>query len=214
MEDVFINFRTGDEESAATLIDHDLSNRFGPEKIFRSSKSIRAGERFPQRLLSAVRGSRAMLAVIGPRWLVTGTDGRTALDNEQDWIRRELLEAKEFGVRVIPIMIGEHAPRLDGATLPGVLSWLADVQYQRFNTRNADADLATIAAELVKLVPGLTDRTTAATGESGRSGITTTARDVRGDVITVNGTSGPVHVGAGHIFTGATTYNNNHRNRS
>lgn len=214
MEDVFINFRTGDEESAATLLDRDLSNRFGPEKIFRSSKSITAGERFPQRLLSAVRGSRAMLAVIGPRWLATGPEGRTPLDNEQDWIRRELLEAKEFGVRVIPILIGEHTPRLDGATLPGALSWLADVQYKRFNTRNADADLATIAAELVKLVPGLTDRTTAAIGESGRSGSTATARDVRGNVNTIDGASGPVHTGEGHIFTGSTTYNDNHWNRS
>jgi hypothetical protein len=215
MSDVFINFRTGDEESAATLIDRDLSNRFGREKIFRDSRSIRAGEEFPRRLLSAVHGSRAMLAVIGPRWLVArGSDGRNALDNEQDWIRRELLEAKEFGVRVIPILVGERTARLDRAAMPPVLSWLADVQYRRFNNRSAEADLATIAAELIELVPGLVDRTAAVTGESGRSGITSTARDVHGDVINVSDTSGPVHVGRGHQFNGPANYLDNRGDRS
>lgn len=207
MPDVFINFRTGDEESAATLIERDLSSRFGSEKIFRDSKSIKAGEEFPQRLLSAVHGSRAMLAVIGPRWLVArGPDGRNALDNEQDWIRRELLAAKEYGVRVIPVLVGDHTIRLDSATLPPALSWLADVQYRRFRNRDADADLATIAADLVAFVPGLTDRTTAGARESGRSEINTTARDVRGDIITITDTSGPVHVGRGSQFNGPTNY--------
>jgi hypothetical protein len=207
MPDVFINFRTGDEESAATLIERDLSARFGSEKIFRDSKSIKAGEEFPKRLLSAVHGSRAMLAVIGPRWLAArGPEGRNALDDEQDWIRRELLAAKEYGVRVIPVLVGDQMARLDSAVLPPVLSWLADVQYRRFNNRDADAGLATIAAALVEFVPGLTDRTTAATGDSGRSDISTTARDVRGDIITVTGTSGPVHVGRGSQFNGPTNY--------
>ncbi|HEX4704217.1 MAG TPA: TIR domain-containing protein, partial [Pseudonocardiaceae bacterium] len=117
-----------------------------------------------------------MLAVIGPRWLVArGPDGRNALDNEQDWIRRELLAAKEYGVRVIPVLVGEHTVRLDSAALPPALSWLADVQYRRFNNRDADAGLATIAGDLVAFVPGLTDRTTTATGESGRPDINTTA---------------------------------------
>lgn len=215
MPDVFINFRTGDEESAATLIDRDLSTRFGSEKVFRDSKSIRAGEEFPQRLLSAVHGSRVMLAVIGPRWLVArGSDGRNALDNEQDWIRRELLEAKEFGVRVIPVLVGERTARLDSAAMPPVLTWLADLQYRRFNTRSADADLATIAAELIELVPGLADRTAAVAGESVRSGITSTARDVHGDIINVKDTSGPVHVGRGHQFNGSTTYLDSRGDRS
>jgi hypothetical protein len=210
MPDVFINFRTGDEESAATLIDRDLSARFGKEKIFRDSRSIRAGEEFPKRLLSAVHGSRAMLAVIGPRWLTAqGPDGRRALDNKQDWIRRELLEAKKYGIRVIPILVGARTERLDKAAMPRELAWLAEVQYRRFSTRTADADLAMIASDLSEFVPGLRDRTTTAASESGRSGIASTTGEVHGDVINVNGTSGPVHAGKGHQFNGATNYVDN-----
>jgi hypothetical protein len=204
MPDVFINFRTGDEESAATVIERELSARFGSEKVFRDSKSIRAGEDFPRRLLSALHGSRAMLAVIGPRWLTArGKGGRNALDDEKDWIRRELLEAKDYGVRVIPVLVGEGVPRLDRAALPPVLSWLADKQYRRFNNRDAEADLAGIAGELAQLVPGLEDRTKA---ESPRPGVHNMVRDVGGDVITISDNHGPVHGGRGHQFNGQTNY--------
>ena len=214
MSDVFINFRTGDEESAATLIERELSSRFGDEKIFRDSKSIRAGEEFPRRLLSAVHGSRVMLAVMGPRWLTApGPDDRPALENEQDWIRRELLAAKEYGVRVIPVLVGSNMPRLDKAALPRELSWLAEVQYRRFNNRNADADLATIARDLVELVPGMADRTQT-TSEPDPSRSSTTTGNVRGNVVTLHDTSGPVNIGDGHQFNGATNYVDNRGSRS
>jgi hypothetical protein len=204
MPDVFVNFRTGDEESAATLVDQYLSGRFGAEKVFRDSRSIRAGEDFPQRLLSAVHDSRVMLAVIGPRWLTApGQAGGNALDDEQDWIRRELSEAREHGVRVIPVLVGDGVPRLDAAALPPALSWLADKQYRRFTTRNADADLARIADDLVELVPGLADRSeTTAPARPPQLSV----RDVGGDVIMNTGNHGPVHGGRGHQFNGPTTY--------
>jgi TIR domain-containing protein len=159
MSDVFINFRSDDEPSAATMIERDLSARFGSEKIFRDSKSIRAGDEYPERMLSAVRGSRLMIAVIGPRWLTARhADGGRALDNEQDWIRRELLEAKKADVRVVPVLIGK-TPKLVVADLPAELAWLADRQFRKVNNRQAEADLAALAAEIEELVPGLRDRT-------------------------------------------------------
>lgn len=187
MHDVFINFRNDDDASAATMIERDLSTRFGSEKVFRDSKSIRAGDEFPQRLLSAVRASRVMIAVIGPRWLTArGADGRNALDNEQDWIRRELLEARKHGVRVIPVLIGQATQRLSRPDLPPELSWLADVQYRRVNNREADGDLTTLAAELAELVPGLEDRTKTARETGNATHVTN-----------VSGNFGPVHAGHG-----------------
>lgn len=40
MTDVFINYRTGDGDKTAALIDQELSGRFGQKRIFRASKSI------------------------------------------------------------------------------------------------------------------------------------------------------------------------------
>ncbi|MEU6173984.1 toll/interleukin-1 receptor domain-containing protein [Streptantibioticus parmotrematis] len=155
MPDVFVNYRTGDEEATATLIERELSRRFGSERIFRASKSIPAGEPFPRELLTAVRRSSVLLAVIGQRWLEVGdVDGRPALKDPKDWIRKEILEAFASGAKVVPILVGKTS-RLSRAALPPALRHLADCQYRRLDHRNAEADLSRLGDELAELVPAL-----------------------------------------------------------
>jgi hypothetical protein len=207
MPDIFINFRTHDEPSAATVIERDLCARFGPEKVFRDSTSIKAGERFPQRILSAVQGCKALLAVIGPKWSHPRRKGAGhPLYDRTDWVRRELLEAKEFGLRIIPVLVGEREIRLKGADLPSELSWLADLQYRRFDNHHAEADLTRIAADLVELVPGLVDRTRSGTADEPQAAGGATARDVRGSVNNFNGNHGPIFNGKGNQITAHTVH--------
>ena len=107
MPDIFINYRTGDEEANANLIDNELSRRFGSKQVFRASKSIPLGENYVRKLLAAVRDSEVLLVVIGPRWLTAVDEqGRNRLHNEADWTRKEILEAFEHSVRVIPVLVG------------------------------------------------------------------------------------------------------------
>ena len=195
MPDVFINYRTGDEESAATLIEQNMSARFGKEKIFRASRSIEAGEAFPQRILGAVHGSRVLLAVIGSRW--ADPRGRNLLADETDWVRRELLAAREFDVRIIPVLVGDPGPKLGYVELPTELSWLRHLQYRRLRNRTADADLDRIADDLIAYVPGLKRQPTDEQS---------TGTVVHGNVNHVSGNHGPVHTGTGHQFNGATTF--------
>lgn len=192
MPDVFVNYRTGDEESAATLVERDLAARFGREKIFRASRSVEAGEAFPRRILGAVHGSRALLAVIGSRWAdLRGPNGRRLLEDEDDWVRRELLEARKYHVRIIPVLVGDRTRRLDRLDLPGELSWLRHLQYRRLNSRDADADLDRIAADLIGFVPGLVERRTSDDRPTGH-------------VTNISGNHGPVHGGTGDQFIGTT----------
>ncbi|MFJ8333735.1 toll/interleukin-1 receptor domain-containing protein [Streptomyces sp. NPDC094437] len=154
MSDVFVNYRTGDEESAATLIARDLTRRFG-ERIFFASKSIEPGRRFPVELIRAVEECEALLAVIGPRWAeVQGADGRPALEAEQDWTRREIQTALDRGILVIPVLVGK-ATRIDRAVLPDDLRELADCQYKRFDHRNVESDLTALGDTLARLLPEL-----------------------------------------------------------
>ena len=155
MPDVFVNYRTGDEESAATMIARELARRFGGERIFFASNSIEAGRRFPVELIKAVEESEALLVVIGPRWAeVRGADGRPALESEQDWTRREIQIALDRGILVIPVLVGKAA-RIDRAGLPDDLLELADYQYRRFDHRNAESDLAALGDTLARLLPEL-----------------------------------------------------------
>ncbi|WP_436736971.1 toll/interleukin-1 receptor domain-containing protein [Streptomyces sp. BBFR102] len=225
MPDVFVNYRTGDEESAATMIARELARRFGAERIFFASNSIQPGHRFPEELVRAVEGCEALLAVIGPRWAqVPGADGRPALAADHDWTRREIQTALDRGALVIPVLVGK-ATRIDPAVLPEGLRELADRQYRRFDHRNAESDLTALGDDLARLLPGLgaSDRDTRAERERTEArprrqpaqdaGPTRMrARDVSqrvrggignlvGDLDTfVNEPHGPVNTGRGHQY--------------
>ncbi|MFF4171333.1 toll/interleukin-1 receptor domain-containing protein [Streptomyces sp. NPDC001744] len=226
MPDVFVNYRTGDEETAAAMIARELSRRFGPERIFFASDSIEAGRRFPAELARALEECEALLAVIGPRWAeVRGADGRPALEAEQDWTRREIRTALDRGDLVVPVLVG-RATRIDPAVLPEDLRELADCQYRRFDHRNAAADLAALGDALARLLPelGAEDRDARAARERGEAKTREKpARDagharmrtrdveqrVRGGIGNLNGElsgtfvnepRGPVHTGRGSQY--------------
>ncbi|MET7340445.1 toll/interleukin-1 receptor domain-containing protein [Streptomyces sp. NPDC087866] len=225
MPDVFVNYRTGDEETAAAMIDRELTRRFGRERIFFASNSIEPGRRFPAALVDAVEDCQALLAVIGPRWAeAPGSDGRPALESEHDWTRREIERAFCRGVLVIPVLVG-RATRIDPTVLPEDLRELADCQYKRFDHRNSDSDLKTLGDDLARLLPKLgeedldaraaKDRATEKsrkrlTDEGGHPRMRT--RDVKqrirggignlnGDLGTyINEPQGPVNTGRGHQY--------------
>ncbi|MGC5411817.1 TIR domain-containing protein, partial [Streptomyces sp. DT225] len=96
-----------------------------------------------------------LLAVIGPRWAdVRGSDGRPALESEQDWTRREIETALCRGVLVIPVLVG-RATRIDPTVLPEDLRELADCQYRRYDHRNCEYDLRALGDALARLLPEL-----------------------------------------------------------
>lgn len=166
MPDVFIDYRTGDGASTASVIEGDLSRRFGSEKIFRDSKPIRPGENYRQALSRGVASCRVLIAIIGPNWLVArDQQGRNALDDENDRGRREIVEAFEHGLMVIPILVGTPFSRLERAALPPALVRLEGCQAVRLDPGNPEEGLARLVEELTELVPGPVDRTTRAEQE-------------------------------------------------
>ncbi|WP_037913931.1 TIR domain-containing protein [Actinacidiphila yeochonensis] len=226
MPDVFVNYRTGDEESAATMIARELTRRFGEDRVFFASSSIEAGRRFPAELVRAVDECEALLAVIGPRWAeVRGPDGRPALEAEQDWTRREIQTALDRGILVIPVLVGK-ATRIDLAVVPDDLRELADCQYRRFDHRNAESDLTALGDTLARLLPelGTADHDARAARERAEAeSVKKSARDaghtrmrtrdveqrVRGGIGNLNGDlsgtfvnepQGPVNTGRGHQY--------------
>ncbi|WP_162795627.1 toll/interleukin-1 receptor domain-containing protein [Nonomuraea lactucae] len=154
MAGVFINYR-GLDNAWAVLLDRELNRRFGEDVVFRAGRSIRPSEDFAERLLAAVRKSDILIAVIGPRWLTAASrSGRRLLDDEKDWVRREIAEAFRCGIPVLPVLVEDAAfPPED--QLPPDIARLARCQHLRLHHRNADYDIARLVAELHHLVPAL-----------------------------------------------------------
>ncbi|MGA5131558.1 toll/interleukin-1 receptor domain-containing protein [Streptomyces olivoreticuli] len=209
MPDVFINYRTGDGEKSATLIETRLSDRFGSERIFRASKSIKPSEPFPAAIRKALRRSSILLAVVGAQWAA-----HPRLRRHDDWVRKEILDAFEIGIPVLPILDGRTVDRLSADALPEELAHLADLQSLRLDHQNADADLARIGDTLAELVPELgtadrhaqedQDSTPDGAGNSingGTQGAAVQTRDFNGMVGTsFYGAQGPVHTGKGNQY--------------
>jgi hypothetical protein len=150
---IFINYRIADEPYGAALLDQELSRHFGPEMVFRASRSIPAGADFEHEIMDAVRTSDLLLAVIGPNWLTaTDADGGVRLDDPRDFVRREIATALEHGVRVVPVLM--NATRLAPGTLPADIAGLARCQDVRVDFRNSTLDLGALVDRLRALVPG------------------------------------------------------------
>src|SRR5215475_6922168 len=104
---IFVNYRVGDEAYAAALIDLGLSAQFGEENVFQASRSIPPGDDFHRGLLDGLRRCSVLLAVIGQRWSdAVDAEGRRRIMLDDDWVRREIAEAFERGIPVIPVLIG------------------------------------------------------------------------------------------------------------
>ncbi|KAA5830080.1 toll/interleukin-1 receptor domain-containing protein [Saccharopolyspora hirsuta] len=214
MPEIFINYRSEDCKYAALAIEQELSRRFGSEQVFRASKSIRPGDDYRVRLSAASTSARALLVLIGPRWLdARDRDGNLLLANEDDWTRKEILNARRSGARIIPILCGRKLDRLPVGVLPEELRFLENLQSLVYDTGNADADLDRIAAELVDLVPGLDDRSasepsTARDRNSFRgtnNGKLVQLGNISNGQLNLNdttfhGSTGPVSTGGGHQY--------------
>jgi tetratricopeptide (TPR) repeat protein len=144
---VFINYRGVDSRSYGALLYTELSRHFGAETVFLDSESIQAGADFAEELLARVRGCRVLLAVIGPRWLTTAGAGGRIIDDPADWVRRELVEALDAGVRVIPVLTDDAVLPAE-ADLPAEIAGLGRCQYRRLRHREATTDLTRLRVDL------------------------------------------------------------------
>lgn len=152
MGGVFINYRTGDGDWAATLIANCLSARFGRKNVFFASRSISLGEDFAKQILARVPKCDVLLAVIGLAWsTISDHEGRRRLEDRGDWVRREIALALEHGVRVVPILL-DGAARLRESDLPKEIAALARCQYLRLDHRNDYHDTARLVRELSDVV--------------------------------------------------------------
>ncbi|MFZ3555050.1 MULTISPECIES: TIR domain-containing protein [unclassified Streptomyces] len=209
MVDVFINYRTGDGDKTAALIDNELSNRFGRERAFRASKSIAPGTAYPDALLAGVRRSALLLAVIGPDW----SNLQNKLRDPEDWVRKEIVEAFACGLPVIPVLEGNRTERLKKDQLPEDLAQLAELQSVRLDMHTCEADLKHLGDLVANMVPELHDleraaeRTAPDPGSVSNSigdvnGTAVQSRDFTGDVggTVIKDSNGPVHSGKGNIY--------------
>jgi hypothetical protein len=147
---VFVNYRRDDAGWAATVTADALRRRLGPAvEVFLDNRSIRLGTAFAGALEDGVRRSAVLLVLIGPRW--DRPPLRDRLQDRDDWVRTEILLAREHGATVVPVLV-DRADVPEARDLPEELRFLPGLQVGRIR-QNDDRDPDVLAERIAALLP-------------------------------------------------------------
>jgi hypothetical protein len=126
---IFVSYRHDDASSEAGRITDWLNRRFGEDEVFMDINALEPGVDFVDGIEQAVETIDALIAVIGPGWVdAVDEHGNRRLDDPADWVRLEIANALQRGIRVIPVLV-------KGAAMPSAVKLPDDLQPLR--RRNA-----------------------------------------------------------------------------
>ena len=123
---MFLNYRRDDTGWAANVVADALCRHLGQcAEVFLDSRSVSLGAAFGRSLEDGVRRSAVLLALIGPRW--DEPPLRDRLADPADWVRKEILLARENCPIVVPLLVDRtDVPQADA--LPEALRFLLELQ--------------------------------------------------------------------------------------
>lgn len=146
MSGLFISYRREVDAGWAGRLAADLKRDLPDRPVFHDIASIEIGEDFGIAIERALGHCAVLLVVIGPRWLdVQHPHGGRRIDDEDDWVRIEILTGLQGNLRVVPVLMGGAAmPR--GNQLPDGLKPLVRRNAHEITDKRWDYDVG----ELVK----------------------------------------------------------------
>src|SRR5688572_1923277 len=107
MSGIFISYRRSDTQPWAGRLSDSLKAALGRVRIFRDIEDIPPGAHFENVINDKVGTCDALIALIGPQWLIsTDRYGTRRLDDPKDFTRLEIATALKRNVRVIPTLVG------------------------------------------------------------------------------------------------------------
>jgi hypothetical protein len=100
---IFISYRIADTLQTADRLAVELKRKFGADQVFFDRRTIEAGDAWPERIQTTVKGAAVVVVLIGKEWLTEQDQyGRRRLDVTGDWVRREVEQALRNAGRVHP----------------------------------------------------------------------------------------------------------------
>jgi pterin-4a-carbinolamine dehydratase len=122
---IFLSYRRDDALAAARRIMWFLHEQYGVSRVFMDIAEIRDAARWPKAIDNALERATVLIPVIGRDWLTVETaDGGRRIEQEDDWVRKEIAFALDKGIDVIPIFIGIRP--FESEALPMCLRELAN----------------------------------------------------------------------------------------
>jgi hypothetical protein len=158
---IFISYRINDSKDLVSRLDHDLTEEFGQDLVFRDRTRIPGGANWAKEIEENANNRRIMLVMIGPQWKsVSLPTGDPRLSNPDDWVRKEITIALTTGKIVIPVLLNSTSMPDKEWLAKYNLGSLADLKAVELRTDDYEPDLAKLlkllrlkVAQTNKLVP-------------------------------------------------------------
>jgi hypothetical protein len=151
---IFISYRREDSGGHAGHLHEHLSQHFPRERLFMDYDSLSPGMDFLTTIEQALDSCEVLLAVIGKQWFaIKDDDGRTRLQNENDYVRLEIGTALSRNTTVVPVLVGGATmPKYDA--LPKALKELARRHAHEISDRRFRDDVE----ELIRILKNIIDK--------------------------------------------------------
>lgn len=136
----FLCYRRADEPFATALLGTALIDRLGEHRVFLDTVSLDRGRAFAAKLIAAVRSADVVLVIVGDAW--DRDRNRERLDEDDDWVRTEILEAEDAGRRIVLVLVERDPGPID---LPAALGFLHGCESVTLRRPDLPTKLASIA---------------------------------------------------------------------
>jgi TIR domain len=147
MAKIFVCYRRDDSSAEAARITDWLDRHFGEDEVFMDITAIGLGDDFVAKIEDEIDSIDALIAVIGRRWLETDAEGKSRIEDPEDYVRIEIARALGRDIRVIPVLV-------QGAEMPPKSELPEDIQ--SLTRRNAlRMTLEQFKAEIGQLIKAL-----------------------------------------------------------
>jgi hypothetical protein len=147
---IFINYRRTDTGWSADLLATELERIFGEDRVFQDVEGIRAGDPFAVDLEEQLRHARVLIVLIGKGWLLAQDQyGRRRIDQEDDWVRREIRTClQKTDCRVIPVLIDDAELPQERQAFPDDIADVIGRQRMSLRQANSAGDIEALVNEL------------------------------------------------------------------
>lgn len=125
---VFVNYRRADADADAQWLAETLKDEFGEKNVFVDVDDIAGGDKLDSTINAALSSAKVLLAVIGPNWLSAKDEetGEPRINQEKDWVRREIETALRTELEIIPVLVGGVSGAIFKEKLPDSISELGN----------------------------------------------------------------------------------------
>lgn len=147
-ETIFISYRRADSTSEAGRLYGSIVKALDEKSVFMDTSSINVGTEWAQELKDALQSAQIVIVVIGPDWLrISDEWGMRRIDQENDWVRREIETALATNKILIPVLVkGAKLPPVD--KLPASIQGLTQRQVVDIRDAYWDHDIRLILQQL------------------------------------------------------------------